>query len=58
MMNVSEMVMNIACMECSNLGRWDLINRRYRRSCFGISSRYLRVLFIERFVCCMTHDLE
>ena len=23
MMRVSEMVMNITCMECSNLSRWD-----------------------------------
>ena len=27
MMHVSEMVMNIACMECSNLSRWDFFYR-------------------------------
>ena len=27
MMHVSQMVMNIACMECSNLSRWDFFYR-------------------------------
>ena len=27
MMNVSEMVLNISCMECSNLSRWDFFYR-------------------------------